>query len=904
MAIQNGVLINEQIQYHLIDYQAIVRLNDVNDGQFSITNKGNANESLVSPGDTVSFYRGSSLVLEGVALAPFDYSHSPTVITVNVLGYGAELARRVVHQPHQYLVEKGRTLDGDYVIRGGPWQHGDGTFDDDPADTMAGWQELGTVALSAETEVTHRSPGSWKAVTSAATSGITKTLHFDNTKTANYWVTVWVRSDSAVTLSCTTTAGAGLGSTNATTVSTGSGDWEMLEIKDTPDTGSLYSLKIDLYAASGVTFYIDDLCYCTHLKADGTQDVWDNGVMANTGYDVTDVDCPETLDSFDTRDNTTIVQALRNLRNAVGANDYCWWFGPAEKALHLKEYPTEQNESRAVIRDNIYSVHKRSDPSRLLNKFQIITTSEESDWKKIFESESAYTIAGIWQYDNHIIVNPYGSASSHLEVSHDNGATWDTTKTFSDSSYFVWHYFFDEANQRLYIGTCHEGLLYSDDFGDTWEELDTSLDWSCYFQVEGEDGTVYEIKTGDDPSGKMYRRELGTASWTDITPTITGVNHWYFFQWDGAMVVAEGPVSAGPNHIIRTEDITAASPSWEKVWTSPGDYSSTEYGVYGCCKKLNNRTGEPYFYYNLSYPTSKTQILRSVDYGKSFHAAYTADETTDHLPAMMAANDGVVYSVVSCDPANSKYGRILKSIDDGDTWTTELDGDDDHRYSYAIWADRNTVILQEMYPDGVNVTSKVLQRTDAYNIVIPVEDSDSIAAYGEYGRTITDQQVQTRSVGERIGQGMVGLFSEPVEAFDVRQKVDTTVELAKTYMVWVGARFPLTFPISWEYHSPLPTEPMNVSSITYHYPRNMMDVKLGKELDDINSTLSDLLDRYIEENQGDEMAVATQDGTDEEPGYARTPTGKVTRPRGALSRGQNYVLNRLKRNGWGRARSW
>jgi len=900
MALTDGIEINGVEMTDLIDCSASINLNNTNSGVFSITNRDNGNAACVSPGDIISFYRNSAKVMEGTAMAPFDYMSSPSTITVNVFGYGGELARKNVHLPHQYGVEFGRTLDCNYVIKGGPHQHGDGTFDDDPSDTMSGWT-ASDATVTAETAITNKSEGSWKIVTSAANGGISKKLHFDQNK-ASYWVSVWVKSASAVTLAVTKTYGL-TGSTFASTTSTGSGEWERLEIKDPPSGGSMRSILVDIKAASGVTFYIDDFCYAVHLSNDGDNDVWDNGIMANTGYDISDASCDVDVDSFETRDNTTIISALRNLRDSAGTASYCWWFGPAAKALHFKAYSSSENSCRARIRGNVFTVTGRKDPSRIVNRVSISTTSNETDWKQIFESESAYTIAGIWQYDNHIIINPYGSASSHLEVSHNNGATWATTKTFSDPSYYVWHYFFDEANQRLYIGTCHEGLLYSDDFGDTWEELDTSLDWSCYFQVEGEDGTVYEIKTGDAPSGKMYRRELGTTSWTDITPTITGVDHWYFFLWDGAMVIAAGPMRIGnTNYLIRTEDITATSPSWEKVWTSPGAYTSTEYGVHGCCTKLNNRTGEPHFYYNLSYPTSKTQILRSVDHGKSFHAVYTADETTDHLPAMMAANDGVVYSVVSCDPANLKYGRILKSIDDGDTWTTELTGDDDHRYSYAIWADRNTIILQEMYPDGVNVTSKVIQRTDAYNLVITSEDQDSISEYGEYSIVRYIGDVQTREVGERIGQGILDLYAEPIETYSIVQQIDTGIELNKTYFVNVAVKFPMTFPISFASPVELPDDPMSVHSISYRYPKDIMDVGIGRDADDVNRTLADLIERYIEDNATEDMAVCIQGGDDE--GYLKTPTGKVLRGRGNVERGKNYILNRIRKNSRGRANAW
>ena len=247
----------------------------------------------------------------------------------------------------------------------------------------------------------------------------------------------------------------------------------------------------------------------------------------------------------------------------------------------------------------------------------------------------------------------------------------------------------------------------------------------------------------------------------------------------------------------------------------------------------------------------------------------------------MTANDGVVYCIVRSNgdlTSATKYGRLLRTTDDGDTWETALQGSSSVIYDYAVFADENTVIVNRSVPDSGTSKPEVIQRTDAYNIVIVSEDDASITSYGEYCRTIINQQVQTRSVGERIGNGLVSLYSKPLETFDVQQKIDTSVELAKTYMVWVGVRFPLRFPISWQFHLPLPENPMNVSSITYHYPQNRMGLKLGRELDDINSTLSDLLNRYIEEHQGDEMAVATQDGTNEKPGYARTPTGKVCSP--------------------------
>jgi hypothetical protein len=263
-----------------------------------------------------------------------------------------------------------------------------------------------------------------------------------------------------------------------------------------------------------------------------------------------------------------------------------------------------------------------------------------------------------------------------------------------------------------------------------------------------------------------------------------------------------------------------------------------------------------------------------------------------------------VYCTIRGDEGDSEWGRLVKSIDDGDNWSTELLGDADTLYPYAIFADRNTLILDRDDATGATYYPQVITRTDAYNIVIVSEDDTSQSSYGEYCRTITDQQVQTRDVGERIGNGIIDLYKDPIETYDVRQKVDTAVELGKTYRVKGTNTFPLLFPIRFTNPFPIPSGAVNVCGLTYHYPRDRMDVKLGKELDDINSTLSDLMDKYIEEHQGDEMAVAMQDGTDGEPGYARTPTGKVTRPRGSLSRGQNYVLNRLKRNGWGRATSW
>ena len=229
----------------------------------------------------------------------------------------------------------------------------------------------------------------------------------------------------------------------------------------------------------------------------------------------------------------------------MGTNDYCWWFGPTEKALHFKEYPSAQNENKTIIRDNVYSVHKRIDPSRLLNRFQIVTTSEEGDWRKIFEGVAGETIAAIWKKGPHYIVNAYSYSASKIFASHDNGATWTNTKTFDAATTYARTITFDEIDKIVYMGSSTEGTFYSEDYGDTWATLDANQEYGHYFQVTADNGTVYEVLFFDEigastPTGRIYRRRHGDTTWTNITPTITNVTNFYKPVVCGVIVCAEG----------------------------------------------------------------------------------------------------------------------------------------------------------------------------------------------------------------------------------------------------------------------------------------------------------------------------------------------------------------------------
>ncbi|MFA7628872.1 MAG: hypothetical protein WCY37_05735, partial [Candidatus Dojkabacteria bacterium] len=957
----------------VVDVLSTIRLNDTNDATVTVANPGNDSEDAIEAGDTISLYRDSTLVFEGVAMAPIEHAHHPTVITANVLGYGGELARKNVRTPHSYSMEKGRTLTVADVIRGYPWQHGDGLFEDEPAAAGAnGWYHSGSVTRSdafihsgdyswkldgtaAEASITKRvyvesgvdklKASVWVYPTSggiqlAVRSGSTGTWQYDNSEgtgawerleaaatlaEGDTWFEVRVIASPGVVVSANGTNNIyGLGGENAayatarTTRSltydganmgvgqrfTGStygvrrstplfdlsgvteeggsaflkmrgygnystqdfdiearaftedglaadsdsynayGDTSFGSISSSKYSSSVDGMVIELNAAglaylnskiggdcvfmlvsdrdmdevtpSGNEYvliysgeasasapklyisqgavpvglaYADDFTYCLHFTGDDAS-VWDNGLLAGTGYSDADVSCTVELDGFDTRENTTVVSAIRSLHTKAGEADYCWWFGPTAKALHFKAYPTATTTA-ATVGANVFSLRKRTDPTSIVNKVRIVTTSEEGDWRIIYQAAAGEMLAAVWQRGLDLVINVYSAASSRMYASHDGGATWTATKTFSAAGTYAYSIAHDEVDDIVYLATSAEGMFCSTDRGDTWSVFDAAIQNGNYFQaVRPSTGVRYEFKMGDvSGGGKIYRREHGGSSWDDITPTLAEVSNFYLPLVSGAVVCLEGYGGNGvPGHIIRTPEITAPLPSWATVYTTSGNHNTTTLanGLFGACSKFNGRTGQADLYYSEFDDTPVTRILRSQDGGMTWAAVFTSSDADDAHPGRMDANDGLVYCLIHADgniTSATKYGRVVSSSDDGETWATAVDGTSSVVYSYAVHADGNTILLARDVPDSGTSRGELLRRTDAYNLVVEVEDAASIAAYGEYAVTITDQTVQTRDVGERICQGVLDLYADPLESWDISLTLAAGTALGNTRAV-------------------------------------------------------------------------------------------------------------------------
>jgi len=1051
-----------------------------------VANPGNDSEDAVEPGDIVSLYRDSTLVFEGVAMAPIEHAHHPTVITANVLGYGGELARKNVRTPHSYSMEKGRTLTVADVIRGYPWQHGDGLFEDEPASAGAnGWYHSGSVTRS--DAFIHSGDYSWKIDGTASTASITKRIYvasdidgikasiwayptsgsiqlavrsgntgdwqYDNSSGTEEWeqlevTTTLTEGDTWFEVRVIATASTydeavsaidnnifGLYGLNASYQTarttyyntnddsyedfptgqrfaggtyriyrgTPTWDWSAItrtiasarfyifinggytrdvhftmqvrefteeELGEDTDSfnayGSVVLGSLDTEGESTHTFfdlnssgiahlnnakgqdqltlmlvsdrdideigptnneyirmargglanspalyltyadhpptglaYVDDFTYCLHFTGDDAS-VWDNGLLAGTGYSDTDVSCTVELDGFDTRENTTVVSAIRSLHTKAGEADYCWWFGPTTKAFHFKAYPTATTTA-ATVGANVFSIRKHTDPTSIVNKVRIVTTSEESDWRIIYQAAAGEMLAAVWQRGLDCIINVYSAASSKMYASHDGGATWTATKTFSAAGTYAYSIAHDEVDDIVYLATSAEGMFRSTDRGDTWSVFDAAIQNGNYFQaVRPSTGVRYEFKMGDvSGSGKIYRREHGGSSWDDITPALAEVSNFYLPLVSGAVVCLEGYGGNGvPGHIIRTPEITAPLPSWATVYTTSGNHNTTTLanGLFGACSKFNGRTGQADLYYSEFDDTPVTRILRSQDGGMTWAAVFTSSDADDAHPGRMDANDGLVYCLIHADgniTSATKYGRVVSSSDDGETWATAVDGTSSVVYSYAVHADGNTILLARDVPDSGTSRGELLRRTDAYNLVVEVEDAASIAAYGEYAVTITDQTVQTRDVGERICQGVLDLYADPLESWDISLKLAAGITLGNTMAVTDPTG---TFAI--------PATAQTVSAVTHHYPIGRTDVRLGKGPGDVVSALSRLVERHIEEGMTDEIGVCIKGGTDDTPGLAKTPTGRIVRTRGETVLGGNYVLSRLRRNGISQSRQW
>lgn len=1084
MALTDGVEVGGSELTHVVDASATIRLNGTSEGRVRITNKGNANATAIEAGDVVSLYRDSTLVFEGVAMAPIEHAHHPSVITANVLGYGGELARKNVRTPHSYSMEKGRTLTVADVIRGYPWQHGDGLFEDEPAAAGAnGWYHSGSVTRS--DAFIHSGDYSWKLDGTAAGASIAKRVYVESgvdKLKASVWVyptsggiQLAVRSGSTGTWQYDNSEGTGAWERLEATGTLAEGDtWFEVRVMASPvltanGTNNMYGLygtnasystarteysgvytsstfvvgqhlsDSDYYTyrgtpvfdlssfegytitsatlkftctsdnsatdfdiqvrgfdestlaadttsyvaygdtsfgsinssdystdadgmeislnASGISYlndkkggncvltlvssrdmsetepsgqervtiasgeistaaykphlivicdnaptglaYTDDFTYCLHFTGDDDS-VWDNGLLAGTGYSAADVSCAVELDGFDTRENTTVTQALRSLHTKAGEADYCWWFGPTAKALHFKAYPTATTTA-ATVGANVFSLRKRTDPTSIVNKVRIVTTSEEGDWYKLYTSTAGDAIQWIWQRGLDLIINVQNSSNSKMYVSHDNGATWTATKTFSASSTYAYRVQHDAVSDIVYLSTNAEGMFYSSDRGDNWSVLDANVHFGNYFQaVRPSTGVRYEFKMGDvSGSGKIYRREHGGSSWDDITPTISGVTNFYLPLVSGAVLCCEGFGGDGvTDKIVRCAEITKPIPEWTTEYTTSGNHNATTWanGLYGACTKVNGRTGQTDLYYAEFDNTPVARVLRSQDGGMTWAAVFTSSDADDYGPGEMDANDGIVYMVIRANDvigSATKYGRVVSSSDDGETWATAVDGTSSVVYSYAVHADGNTILLARDVPDSGTSRGELLRRTDAYNLVVDVEDAASIAAYGEYAVTITDQTVQTRDVGERICQGVLDLYADPLESWDISLKLAAGITLGNTMAVTDPTG---TFAI--------PATAQTVSAVTFRYPLSVMDVRLGKDYGDVGSALSALVERHIEGEATDEVGIAITAGTDDTPGIVKTPTGRLVRTRGTTAIGTNYVLSRLRKNGMSRADAW
>lgn len=242
----------------------------------------------------------------------------------------------------------------------------------------------------------------------------------------------------------------------------------------------------------------------------------------------------------------------------------------------------------------------------------------------------------------------YAGTRRTLYASTDGGNTWHHVLNFqkyeSISGIVV-------IGERIYVGTLNTGVWYSDDEGESWQQVNEGLKTTLILQLS-KTGTTLVAGTSDG----AFRKRVNEDSWTPIN----------------AGFVAK-PIDTKPINKARMD--AGLNPLPERGYPS---------GI-----RIDSFANMDHLLYVGVYMGGDHGIFRSNDEGDTW-ARITAEEMT-HTVEAVTVYGGTLY-------ASTHGSGVFRSDDKGDSWIVVNDGLTNRTVSALLAVNEDTVFVGT--PDG------------------------------------------------------------------------------------------------------------------------------------------------------------------------------------------------------------
>lgn len=246
----------------------------------------------------------------------------------------------------------------------------------------------------------------------------------------------------------------------------------------------------------------------------------------------------------------------------------------------------------------------------------------------------------------HVFLLPTSSSSEGAHRSTDGGATWSTMSTDTPKS---GHASFDSTG-RMYMG-----WKYSVDEGDNWTVLQTGGNYAHSIFVDPTSDNILYDTTAPGFSKSTDRGLTWITSVDGITGTVV---------LDVAQAKDKNIVwAATQNGLAKTTNFLSDVPTWQYPISTALDGTIYSSGRDSIWVKPDDA--------NIVIASTSASIMYSTNGGTTWATATTAIDMSNHVALQIVSDkNDVLYAAVGPTTGDTTGGGVMKSTDNGVTWTS------------------------------------------------------------------------------------------------------------------------------------------------------------------------------------------------------------------------------------------
>ena len=199
--------------------------------------------------------------------------------------------------------------------------------------------------------------------------------------------------------------------------------------------------------------------------------------------------------------------------------------GVSDSSEQAKARPVVVSDSLVIEDESIERLALSSsdaDAAYVASSESLFLLAGSNDWKRVGEAPPTGQIVFASDDSQVMLVGNQGACARGgggdvLQRSEDGGVTWAEIPGESMiEPLAVW------SESGTAVGASCEGLLVSEDLGDTWERVDEDLlglEVTAFAVIEGSDHEILAGLTGEGGTSRLYRFDLSDPeTWSDAEP--------------------------------------------------------------------------------------------------------------------------------------------------------------------------------------------------------------------------------------------------------------------------------------------------------------------------------------------------------------------------------------------------